>query len=245
MPIYLVACPSCSRHIRLTEARCPFCGVTCPESLASSPAPVPPPRGLSRAGLLRFNVLAAAGMVGGSAAYATVLTSGCGGIASTGMSTSIDTSTSTGTPISTTTDTRADTQTDTYTMVGTATAYGLPPALPNCGPNEIPDGGVAVPGVCSGNEYVLLPGPLGTEVPSPSWSACSPGVVQDCASGGDAACLVDCRSFLYAICSHASYSVCSASLPGDGGGWVQVVLPDGGPIDASDASMPGDAGDGR
>jgi hypothetical protein len=58
MPARLFACPSCARHVRLTEVRCPFCGAPCPDSFASSAEPVRPPRGLSRAGLVRFNAAA-------------------------------------------------------------------------------------------------------------------------------------------------------------------------------------------
>jgi hypothetical protein len=67
MSARLLVCPGCSRHIRLTEERCPFCGAPCPDSFASVPAPEAPPRGLSRARLLRFGALAVAG-VGGSVA---------------------------------------------------------------------------------------------------------------------------------------------------------------------------------
>jgi len=74
MSARLLACPACSRHIRLTEERCPFCGAPCAASFASSPLPVPPPRGHTRAGLFRFGALAVAG-VGGSAALATMV--GC------------------------------------------------------------------------------------------------------------------------------------------------------------------------
>jgi hypothetical protein len=38
MPARLLACPSCARHIRVDEERCPFCGATCPETFASTPA---------------------------------------------------------------------------------------------------------------------------------------------------------------------------------------------------------------
>jgi hypothetical protein len=44
----LLACPSCSRHVRISEIACPFCEARLPESFGSGPAPVPPPAGLSR-----------------------------------------------------------------------------------------------------------------------------------------------------------------------------------------------------
>jgi hypothetical protein len=67
MPARLLACPSCARHVRVDEARCPFCGVACTESFASNPAPVAPPLGLSRAELFRFNPRAAPSLVAGAA----------------------------------------------------------------------------------------------------------------------------------------------------------------------------------
>jgi hypothetical protein len=47
----LLACPSCARHIRVDEERCPFCGATCPDTFASTPALPPSPAGLNRAEL--------------------------------------------------------------------------------------------------------------------------------------------------------------------------------------------------
>jgi hypothetical protein len=75
MSARLLACPACSRHIRLTETRCPFCGVTCPDSFASTPAPVPPPDGLSRAERSGYARTAArvAATVGSGAAIAIAL----------------------------------------------------------------------------------------------------------------------------------------------------------------------------
>jgi hypothetical protein len=78
----LFACPSCARHVRVTEDRCPFCGGRLPDSFPAGPEPwrAPPARGLGRAGLIRFGAMAAAGMIGGGGALATALTIGCGGV---------------------------------------------------------------------------------------------------------------------------------------------------------------------
>jgi hypothetical protein len=40
----LVPCPSCSRHVRSSEAACPFCATTLPESLAARAVPSAPRR---------------------------------------------------------------------------------------------------------------------------------------------------------------------------------------------------------
>jgi hypothetical protein len=72
MPARLFACPSCARHVRVHEERCPFCGVTCPDAFASSQVPVAPPRGLTRARMFR-NALATAGVAGGGVALAAAL----------------------------------------------------------------------------------------------------------------------------------------------------------------------------
>jgi hypothetical protein len=47
----LLACPSCSRHVRATESACPFCAGSIPASFRDLPAPRPPGRRLSRAAL--------------------------------------------------------------------------------------------------------------------------------------------------------------------------------------------------
>lgn len=49
---HLVPCPECSRHVRVTEAACPFCSL--PLDLADTPAPVMPGQRLSRAATLAF-----------------------------------------------------------------------------------------------------------------------------------------------------------------------------------------------
>ena len=63
----LVACPTCKRHARRTEERCPFCGVAISEAIRTA-APPTVPRGLSRAKLYALH-----------AAIATGVASSCGG----------------------------------------------------------------------------------------------------------------------------------------------------------------------
>ena len=54
----LTPCPECQRHVRKTEARCPFCDSAL--SLADVPAPALPRRRMSRAATFAFG----AGVVG-------------------------------------------------------------------------------------------------------------------------------------------------------------------------------------
>ncbi len=51
---HLVACVSCARHVRVSEAACPFCGAVLPDSLRSTPRREPPGVRLSRAALFAF-----------------------------------------------------------------------------------------------------------------------------------------------------------------------------------------------
>jgi hypothetical protein len=60
----LVPCASCSRHVRLTEAVCPFCGAECSQHVEPPPSPSPPTaatRPLSRAALLFMGAAATVG----------------------------------------------------------------------------------------------------------------------------------------------------------------------------------------
>ena len=50
----LLACPSCLRHVRVTENACPFCAAAIPVSFRDLPLPRPPARRLSRAALYAF-----------------------------------------------------------------------------------------------------------------------------------------------------------------------------------------------
>jgi len=55
----LLACPGCARHVRVEEARCPFCGFELPASFPSTPGRLPPPPGLTRDELFRYGFTAA------------------------------------------------------------------------------------------------------------------------------------------------------------------------------------------
>jgi hypothetical protein len=48
---HLRPCPACARHVRVSEAGCPFCGATFAESFRASPRPQPPAARLTRAAL--------------------------------------------------------------------------------------------------------------------------------------------------------------------------------------------------
>ena len=56
----LVPCDGCTRHVRRTEAACPFCGLASPLASASAVTPEPSAR-LSRAGILAFVATVGAG----------------------------------------------------------------------------------------------------------------------------------------------------------------------------------------
>jgi len=56
----LVPCDGCTRHVRRTEAACPFCGLASPLASAASVTPEPAAR-LSRAGILAFVATVGAG----------------------------------------------------------------------------------------------------------------------------------------------------------------------------------------
>jgi hypothetical protein len=58
----LVLCPSCTRHSRRDETRCPFCGVALSEELRNAPRAPVAPRGLSRAKRYAFQTAIAASM---------------------------------------------------------------------------------------------------------------------------------------------------------------------------------------
>jgi hypothetical protein len=67
---HLSPCPGCSRHVRVSEGMCPFCGVSLGASFRASPAPVPPSRRLSRAALFALGA--------GTAVLGPVVAEGCG-----------------------------------------------------------------------------------------------------------------------------------------------------------------------
>ncbi len=64
----LVPCTGCSRHVRLSEPHCPFCGSGLPSEAELPPLVTPPQGRLSRAALFAF----------GAAAAGVVAVSGCG-----------------------------------------------------------------------------------------------------------------------------------------------------------------------
>jgi hypothetical protein len=51
---HLVACPSCARHVRVSEQACPFCAASLSDALRASPVPQPPGTRLTRAALVAF-----------------------------------------------------------------------------------------------------------------------------------------------------------------------------------------------
>lgn len=56
----LAACPSCSRHVRIDEARCPFCAAELEGAFADRPAPRAIVGRLSRAAIFAIGTSAAA-----------------------------------------------------------------------------------------------------------------------------------------------------------------------------------------
>lgn len=51
---HLRPCPACARHVRVSEASCPFCGDALPASFRESAAPRGPTTRLTRAALFAF-----------------------------------------------------------------------------------------------------------------------------------------------------------------------------------------------
>jgi hypothetical protein len=51
---HLVMCPACSRHARVSEPTCPFCGAAFDEALRATPERLGPAMRLSRAALVAF-----------------------------------------------------------------------------------------------------------------------------------------------------------------------------------------------
>jgi hypothetical protein len=82
---HLLACPSCARHVRASEASCPFCETSIASALAGSPPRQRPRERLSRAALVAFgigsaSVVACGGAVqgGGTGGGSTSVDSGGG-----------------------------------------------------------------------------------------------------------------------------------------------------------------------
>jgi hypothetical protein len=77
MSSHLLPCPACSRHVRATEPRCPFCSSCLPSSFATRPAPLRAPPGLSR-GRLHSYLARSSALQGLLLVGASALTLGCG-----------------------------------------------------------------------------------------------------------------------------------------------------------------------
>jgi len=56
---HLVSCAACARHVRASEAACPFCGAELPRSLREARPPRPPAMRLGRAALMAIGTGAA------------------------------------------------------------------------------------------------------------------------------------------------------------------------------------------
>ena len=115
---HLRPCTACARHVRVTEAACPFCGASVDASLAASPAPLPPAARLSRAALFALG----AGTIS--------LTTACGGAVESntrddGGATTADGSSQTG---------------DGYDGGNIAVPYGLAPPPPDSGVETVDAG---------------------------------------------------------------------------------------------------------
>jgi hypothetical protein len=177
------------------------------------PVPARPPRGLSRAGLVRFGALAAAG-VGGGVALATAASCAHGNDA--------------GSPFF------DDAGPDVYSYGGPL--YGGPPTPIVCDDVTISSGEVAVSGPCSDNDYVELPSQLCEGVAASLCDFVIPGCCKHLDAGSDGGCLC----VTYALCVNGSYSVCSNEVPD---GSVRVFLdgaPFDGSFDA-ETDAPADA----
>lgn len=96
---------------------------------------------------------------------------------------------------------------------------------------EIADGGVAVPGACSSQDYVTFISDYSCD--GGSANPCDLALRTGYCSGTN----VPCYTMMYARCVDGSYSACSLYPPLDGS---MQPLPDGAP----EASAPADAGDG-
>lgn len=207
----------------------------------SSRAPEAPPRGLSRAELYVFKARAAAGLVGSGVALAGVLTAGCGEVQpASGNDGMLDATSDGRLDDGATSDrTLVDGTVSDGAMADRAVVDGrgsdgaisdaqfsdefsigpLYGAAACDEPLEIPDGGVSVPGACSGNDYVAITSDYSCD--GGSANACDLTLLaHGCYIGG----YDPCRGMIYAVCVHGSYSACLPSPPLDGS--VQP-LPDG------------------
>lgn len=84
MVSHLVPCPGCERHVRASEAVCPFCSATLSEEFRGQQASQIPSGRLGRAALAAFRTTVSAGAVAASAAVgASAL--GCAADADSGV----------------------------------------------------------------------------------------------------------------------------------------------------------------
>jgi hypothetical protein len=74
----LILCRSCTRHVRRTEERCPFCGTGIAAEARNARPPVAP-SGLSRAKLYAFHAAVATGVATAACGGSTVTTTDGGG----------------------------------------------------------------------------------------------------------------------------------------------------------------------
>jgi hypothetical protein len=74
----LILCRSCSRHVRRTEERCPFCGSAMAAEARRARPPVAP-SGLSRAKLYAFHAAVATGVATAACGGSTVTATDAGG----------------------------------------------------------------------------------------------------------------------------------------------------------------------
>lgn len=114
----LVLCSSCSRHVRRTEARCPFCGTALADEVRRAKPPLAP-LGLSRAKLYAFHAAIATGVAAGACGGSTTTSNDAGsaadarsGDATSGDVESVDAAESGGQDASEDTSTVADAGTD-------------------------------------------------------------------------------------------------------------------------------------
>jgi hypothetical protein len=96
MSARLVPCPYCSRHVHAEEASCPFCSAALAGLLGAigrAPAPLPPPAGMSRAGIFLHGTRGAkalAGAVVGTSLLAVGCSNGDSLVAAYGIACDVD-----------------------------------------------------------------------------------------------------------------------------------------------------------
>jgi len=76
MSVRLSPCPSCTRHVRISESICPFCAATMPERAAADDAALPVAR-LSRGAVYALGAARAKGLAVAGAAIAAATLGGC------------------------------------------------------------------------------------------------------------------------------------------------------------------------